>query len=292
MAAVTARGVRCARNGKIIAVTVCHNKDAPFSVVNNQMPVPRFIGVKQGIKMQEFPACGDIGDKMPVIVKAKEHKPHHLIDDIGHVGIDPFNERILCKVPCFQLCEKLVCGVFQLRGQGIQTVKAGILPDIMQPQSFRVAQCLLELVHQPIQVVLVMVAGCSIRGRRLKDERGADIGILFVSHKKTTPFIKSPACAGVGQLVFAVQLREKCVGLERVSGERVILPPCNQGGDGGKPRRHQLFQRFRLDGQGAFAASAQDLVNNSQNQNQSAGNGACRNVKFVHSLVSFQVCMF
>ena len=35
MAAVTTRCVRCARNGEIIAVTVCHNENAPFSVVND-----------------------------------------------------------------------------------------------------------------------------------------------------------------------------------------------------------------------------------------------------------------
>nr|DAO41458.1 MAG TPA: hypothetical protein [Caudoviricetes sp.] len=184
MAAVTTRCVRCARNGEIIAVTVCHNENAPFLVVDDQMPITRFIGVKQGIKVQELPACGDIGDKMPVVVKAKEHEPHHLINNIGHVGVDPLNERILCKVACFQLCKKMTRCIFQLFGQGIQTVKSGILLDIMLPQGFRIRHGLFQLVHQPIQVVLVMVAGGCIRGRCLKDKRGTDIGILrFVSHK-------------------------------------------------------------------------------------------------------------
>ena len=35
MAAVTARGVRCAGNREVNAVTVCHNENAPFSVVND-----------------------------------------------------------------------------------------------------------------------------------------------------------------------------------------------------------------------------------------------------------------
>nr|DAJ79128.1 MAG TPA: hypothetical protein [Bacteriophage sp.] len=291
MAAVTARRVGGARNGEIIAITVCHNENAPFLVVNDQMSKPGFIGVKQGIKVQKIPAFGDISDKMPVIVKAKEHKPHHLIDNVGHVGVDPFNECILCKVSGFQLCEQLACRFFQLRGQGIQPIKAGILPDIMQPQSFRVGQGLLELVHQPIKIILVMVAGCSIRGRRLKDKRGADIGVLrFVSHK-ATPFIKSPAYAGVSQLVFAVQLCKQGVSLDCIRGERVILPPCNQGSDGGKARRYQLFQSLRLDGQGTLAACAQNLVDDSQNKHKGACNCACRNVKIVHSSFSFQVCM-
>ena len=186
MMAVTARRMRCAGNGEVITVTVtvtvCHNENAPFSVVNDQMTKAGFVRVKQGIKVQKFPACGDICDKVSVVVKAKEHKPHHLINDIGHISIDPFNKRIFGKVACFQLCEQLTSCIFQLRRQSIQTVKAGILPDIVQPQRFGVAQRLLELVHQPIQIVLVMVAGCSIRGRCLKNKRGADIGVLFVCH--------------------------------------------------------------------------------------------------------------
>ena len=182
MAAITTRRVWCAGNREVIAITVCHNENAPFLVVNDQMPKSGFIGVKQGIKVQELPACGDIGDKMPVVVKAKEHKPHHLINDIGHIGVDPFKKRIFGKVACFQLCKKLVSCIFQLFGQGIQTIKAGILFDVMQPQGFGIGKGLLELVHQPIQVILVMVAGCSIRGRCLKNKWGADIGIFFVCH--------------------------------------------------------------------------------------------------------------
>nr|DAI84356.1 MAG TPA: hypothetical protein [Caudoviricetes sp.] len=251
------------------------------------MPIPRFIRVKKGVKVQKLPACRDIGDKVPVIVKAKEHKPHHLINDIGHVGVDPLDKRIFGEVARFQLCKKLARCFFQLRGQGVQTVKTGILPDIMQPQDLGVRQRLLELVHQPIQVVLVMVAGCCIRGRRLEDKRGADIGILrFVSHK-ATPFIKSPACAGVSQLVFAVQLRKQGVSLERIRGERIILPPCNQGRNGGKTRRHQLFQSLRFDGQGAFAACAENLVDDSQNKHKGACDSAGRNVKFVHNYSPF-----
>nr|DAG34036.1 MAG TPA: hypothetical protein [Caudoviricetes sp.] len=246
------------------------------------MAIPGFIGVKQGIEMQEFPACRDIGYKVSVIVKAKEHETNHLIDDTGHVRVNPFDKCIFGEIACFQLCEQLTSCFLQLRGQGIQTVKAGILPDIMHSQSFRVVQCLLELVHQPIQVVLVMVAGCCIRGRCLKDKRGTDISILFVSHK-TSPFIKSPACAGVDQLVFAVQLRKQGISLERIGGERIVLPPCNQGGNGGKTSRYQLFQRFRFDGQGTFAARAQNLIENSQNKNQSAGNSTGRNVQIFHS---------
>ena len=289
MAAVTTRGVRGARNREIIAVTVCHNEDAPFLVVDDQMPITRFIGVKQSIKVQKFPACGDISDKVPVVVKAKEHEPHHLINDIGHVGVDPFDKRIFGEISRFQLCEQLACRFLQLRGQGIQTIKAGILPDIVLPQGFGIGKGLLELVHQPIQIVLVMVAGCSIRGRCLKDKRGTDIGILrFVSHK-VTPFIKSPACAGVSQLVFAVQLRKQSVSLERIGGKAVVLPPCNQGGDGGKASRYQLFQRFRFDGQGAFAARAQNLVDDGKDKDKGSGNRACGNVKVFHGLISFQL---
>ena len=182
MAAITTRRVWCAGNREVIAITVCHNENAPFLVVNDQMPKPGFIGVKQGIKVQKLPACGDIGDKMSVIVKAKEHKPHHLINDIGHIGVDPLKKRIFGKVARFQLCKKLVSCIFQLRRQDIQTIKAGILPDIVQPQCFGVVQCLFELVHQPIQIILVMVAGCSIRGRCLKNKWCADIGIFFVCH--------------------------------------------------------------------------------------------------------------
>nr|DAJ21460.1 MAG TPA: hypothetical protein [Podoviridae sp. ct7dS1] len=291
MAAVAARCVRCTGNREVIAIAVCHNENAPFSVVDNQMPIPRFIGVKQGVKVQKLPACGDISNKVPVIVKAKEHKPHHLINDIGHVGVDPFDKRIFGEVARFQLCKQLARRFFQLRGQGIQTIKAGILPNIMQPQGFRVAQRLLELVHQPIQVVLVVVAGCCIRGRRLEDKRGADIGSLrFVCHR-ATPFIKSPACAGVDQLVFAVQLRKQGISLKRIRGETVVLPPCNQCCDGGEASRYQLFQRFRFDGQGAFAARAQNLVDDSQNKHKGACNSASSNVKFIHNYSPFMcVC--
>ena len=98
------------------------------------------VRVEQGVEVQELPRRGDIGDKVPVIVKAKEHKPHHLINDIGHISIDPFNKRIFGKVAGFQLCEQLASCIFQLRGDFVQSVKPGVLPDIVQPQRFGVAQ--------------------------------------------------------------------------------------------------------------------------------------------------------
>ena len=76
-------------------------------------------------------------------------------------------------------------------------------------------------------------------------------------------------------LLAALQFVEVVIGFDGLRGERVVLPPADEGGGHGQAGGDQLG---RLDGQHRVAGGAEDLVGQGQRQRGGAGNGRGRDL--------------
>ena len=79
-------------------------------------------------------------------------------------------------------------------------------------------------------------------------------------------------------LLAAFQFVEVVIGFDGLRGERVVLPPADEGGGHGQAGGDQLLQLGRLDGQHRVAGGAEDLVGQGQRQRGGAGNGRGRDL--------------
>ena len=79
-------------------------------------------------------------------------------------------------------------------------------------------------------------------------------------------------------LLAAFQFVEVVIGFDGLRGERVVLPPADEGRGHGQAGGDQLLQLGRLDGQHRVAGGAEDLVGQGQRQRGGAGNGRGRDL--------------